>query len=301
MFRRTTALSYRLFLAGIVLFAVGATAPAFAAEDDSDKREEITLSPATKQHKITASATKQDSFKVINTGETTYSFTVYARPYFVEGEDYQPVYTTDEKRSDAYSWVQFDKTAWTIKPGETAQVNYTIRVPANASPGGHYGVLFAETDPSDADEGTQSVLRTKRVGSVLSVTVPGDIKRAGEVLETNIGRLQFEPPLETTTRIQNTGNIDFDATQTLTVKDVFGRVKYKDSAVRTIFPDTTRKVDFDWQSAAWFGLYRVDLKTAFLDKDTTTSRLVMVVPLWLLLVGPLVIAGSSYALVQRRR
>lgn len=56
-------------------------------------------------------------------------------------------------------------------------MNYIINTPANAVPGGHYGAVFFNS-PDNSDGGTISMNR--RIGSLLLVTVPGDIVVAPE-------------------------------------------------------------------------------------------------------------------------
>ena len=295
--------NYRLAIVGSLFMLITGlifASQARAVESDEAPREQITLSPVSKTHTIKSGESLKDSFKVINSGDTDFSFSVYARPFSVSGEQYEQDFVSLTKRSNAYRWVQFEKTNWEIKPGDTVTVNYTLRVPDGATPGGHYGVMFAETQPKDSN-GDSSVVRNKRVGSVLKVRVEGDIVEKGKQLSFDAPFLQNRPPLISTERIENTGNVDFDVTQVMTVKDIFGRTKYTDKKIQTVYPDTTRALEFNWEDVNWFGLYKVEMNSEFLDQSQDSSNYVLLAPAWLLVVAVLAVIGGGYAFFRHNR
>ena len=272
---------------------------ASAADEAKGDTSSITLSPTSQRYTIDAGKQQTNKLTVLNTGDTTVTFFVYGRPYAVTGEDYQPSFTSTASNSDAYKWVSFDKTEWQLEAGKSVDVPYTFRVPVGAAPGGHYGVLFVETKaPSGSG---QAVVRNKRLGSILLATVNGNYRTSGNYLDTSIGSYQPRSPLETTTRIQNTGNVDFDTTQTLTVSDLFGNVKYTGEKKFTIFPDSVRATKMSWENSPWFGLYKVKATTAFLDQNHTKESLVLVAPRWMLLVLFIAVVGGAVYAFRRRR
>lgn len=263
--------------------------------------DSITLSPVGKRFEIEAGATRKDSFKVINDGQSAYNFTVYARPYSVKDELYTPDFSTDKQNADVFRWVQFDKSSYRLEAGGSVDVTYTVRVPANASPGGHYGVLFAETQPSNQTQGN-AVERKKRVGSILYVTVDGDVKTGGRLLSTSVPFFQFGLPLTARQRVQNSGNTDFLVKNTMTVSDMFGQKKFVGEREVPVLPATTRDIAFEWPSANWLGVYRVDLRTTFLDTKNTSTQYVFMMPVWVYLVVALLIgARIAYAVSRHKR
>lgn len=267
-----------------------------------DDREEITMSPTTQKHEIEAGESYTGSFKVINSGKTDYTFLVYTKPFSVKGEEYSTDYSSSSERADADRWVQFDTTEAQLKPGDEKEISYTVQVPEDASIGGHYAVLFAETQPDDKEAQGSQIIRKKRVGMVLRVNVAGDIRESGTVLESSLPFLQFSSPLASSLRIENSGNVDFDAQSSIRISDAFGSLKYSaDKPDTTVYPDTIRRIDYAWNDVSWFGIYKVVLSAKYLDKDYLVSRYVLVIPQWLIV---LVIIGGAfglYALYQRRR
>ncbi|MEB0161191.1 hypothetical protein, partial [Pseudomonas sp. AH2 (2023)] len=79
-----------------------------------------------------------------------------------------------------------------LNPGENVEVPYTISVPADATPGGHYSVIFAETQVA---EDTGQIARKKRVGAIVYATVDGDYIMSGRQISGSIDWLQLGGPV----------------------------------------------------------------------------------------------------------
>lgn len=263
--------------------------------------ESILLSPTSKRYGLKAGTERSDTFKIINDGQSSFDFVTYSRPYSVTGEEYSADFVSNAKNADAYKWIQFDQPSYQVAPGESVDVKYTIRVPANATPGGHYGVLFAETLPNSQSQGT-GVKTKKRVGSILYVTVEGDVTRSGKLLGTDVAFLQFNAPLKASQRIANSGNTDFEVKTIVEVSDVFGGVKHRSERNLAVLPDSIRKIAYDWDSPAWLGLYKVELNTSFLDTKSSTSHYVLIVPIWVYItLGVLILLRVTYAFKRHRK
>lgn len=287
-------------IAGLTAFSLVSSVPAYAAEPTDTIVESIVLSPVSKHYDMAAGSSTSDTFKVINDGKVAYDFVVYARPYSVSDESYQPDFVSKPQNADAYKWVQFDKPSYHIEPGQTIDVLYTVRVPKGSTPGGHYGVLFAETQPSGETQGNV-VKRTKRVGAILYMTVKGDIRTAGSLQGVDVPFFQFNRPLTTAQRVKNTGNVDFTAKTSMKVYDLFGGQKFTTTREYPVLPSTIRRAAVEWPDASWLGLYRVELTTSFLDTKSSSTHYVLLVPVWVYLtLGLLIGARVLYAVAHRR-
>lgn len=286
-------------IVAVLLSAVTAFTPITTAL--AQDTEKLTLSPTSKRYEVDAGSSQRDSIRVINNGETEYDFAVYARPYSVNNEQYEPNFEEVTPHSQAYRWVQFDKTDFTLKPGEEVTVNYAVRVPEDAAPGGHYGVIFAETQPKD--EGSGNVIaRKKRAGSIIYANVDGDIKREGTVSHTDIPFWQQRPPLTASGRVENTGNIDFEVASYLKVQNIFGATVHEASRTQPVLPDTTRAFSLEWDGAPQLGLYKAETTFAFLDQQKVTAGYVLLMPSWLpVFLVILLVAGVGYVVARRFR
>ena len=277
------------------------SATANAAEDTAGSAESILLTPTSKRYELDAGSSKTDALKVVNNGSSRLSFIVYARPYGVEGEVYKSNYDSEAKNADAYKWVQFDQASFELEPGQSTDITYTIRVPKNATPGGHYGVLFAETQVSGDVNGT-TIAQKKRIGAIMYAQVNGNVSTSGQFIGSSVPLFQYRAPLQIAQRVKNSGNMDFTVKDSVRVYDVFGGLKYKYDKDAVIFPATTRSIVNDWQNPAWIGVYRVEQKAVFLDTSKTSSNYVILVPVWVYLtVIGLIGARVLYAFVLRKR
>ena len=276
-----------------------AASPASAATEPGVER--ITMSPTSSDYSVDAGKTINDKLTIINDGAVAYDFLVYARPYSVSSEAYEPNFTATPKNADLYAWVQFAQTKYHLEPGASTKINYTIRVPEGAAPGGHYGVIFVETQPS-GQAATGSVLRKKRVGSIIYATVNGSYKNEGTANEVDIPFWQVQPPLHVSMKAKNTGNTDFIDTTRVVVKDVFGRVKHDATKDYVVLPQTTRKINSDWTGASWFGLYKVDVEQKVLGKTTASSGYVLMMPRYLpVALIVILLIGGLYAAYHRKK
>jgi hypothetical protein len=293
MITRTHLFSVGFAAAVLTAITLGFT-PAQAIEGES-----IVLSPASARIQVGAGETVKDTIKVINDGTTSYDFSVYSSPYSVANGTYEPNYTEKKSNADLYTWVTYDKKSYSLNPGESVDVPYTITVPADAAPGGHYGVLFAETEVPA--EGSGQIARKKRVGAIVYATVKGDYITAGKQLDAKIDWLQLGGPITATLSVENTGNTDFTMTELMQVKNVLGGTVYEKTNDRTLLPKTTRDINLAWTGGPIMGLYNVKVESKILDKVTTKQSWVLLMPMWVLVLSVLAIVGIIYWLFRRRR
>jgi hypothetical protein len=279
---------------GLATMTSALALPVSAADTDS-----VAVSPGMQRIEAKAGATEAGKFTVINDGATPYNFIIYSRPYSVTNESYDPQFEKTSKNTDLYQWVKFAEVSYHLAPGERVEIQYELQVPASAAPGGHYGVIFAETQPESGQEA--SVLRKKRVGSIVLVNVDGRVSREGKMLNSAAAFWQTSPPLTTSNRVENSGNTDFQANVLTKVTDLFGSVKYSEQKDYVVYPGTIRNIMFSWTNAPWFGLFKVNQTVTVLDTPTNTSHFVLLAPRWLaLVVIILLIIGAGYGLLQRK-
>lgn len=293
-----------LLIAVLILF-VSVMIAALPAYAQVSTNESITLSPAARKFTVKPGDTVNDKLTIVNDGGTGYDFLVYARPYSIDVNDtlyVSPDFTNATKNGDLYSWAKFPQTKFHLDAGKSMDIDYSIAVPAAAAPGGHYGVIFAEIQPSDTAAAGNTVVRKKRVGSLMYATVEGDVKLAGNTAGGEIPFWQFEPPLHTTVAAKNTGNTHFTDTTQLVVRDVFGTIKFQTAKDFQILPGTTRTMNLNWDNASWFGLYRVETEQKFLDKIDKSAGYVLMMPRFMpALFIVIVIVGGVYVFARRRK
>lgn len=292
------ALTVAFVLTGVV--SSPTTAIAQSNDSKSSQVSSITLSPAVNRPNFNSGTISEKEIKIINTGEQSYEFVVYAGPYSVKTETYDPDFVTVNKSNQAYQWISFDKTKYAIKPGQTIDIPYKIIIPKDAAPGGHYAVIFAETQPPSS--GQTSVERKKRVGSLMYMTINGAVKMAGKVEDWTSSLWQTKLPLAADVRVRNDGNTHFLTNTHITYQDIFSRDKLKYNQEAIVMPGTTRRISANWSHPPLPGVYKVSGHIELLGKtETLPYKYILYTPLWLLYsVAGIVIVVVGAGLLKKR-
>jgi hypothetical protein len=261
-------------------FSIGYGGSTYAATTPA---QSITISPTSIDQSLQPGSVANGSFQIINSGDTEYTFRVYAAPYRVTGEDYNPDFTALPGAPNVSSWVKLSSPSTKVGARQSLTVNYSIHVPAGTSAGGYYAVAFAQTQPLPSP--TTGVVITDRVGEIFYLRVAGNAKQSGSLLTWQSNFLQ-KPPLTAAVRIEDTGAYNFPTTVNIRVKNVFGRTVYSFTTTRQILPQTVRHITIPWKSTPSIGFFKVSgtakllnstnqLPTKYVLVVSQTIRLVM--------------------------
>lgn len=224
----------------------------------------ITVTPTSIDKTILPGQTVKGQTQVLNQADSPFDFKVYAAPYSVTGEEYDPSFTPIPGATDVSSWIKLKAAKKRLEPFSVSPLDYIIAVPADAKPGGYYAVIFAETESKV--EGT-GVTTQKRVGTVAYIKVAGDTVERGRVITWSVPWLQ-EPNMIQTLRIENSGSSHFAATIRTTVKDLFGSTKLSYAQRRNVLPEKIRRVDIVWEKTPALGIFKVDGNVEILGNTT---------------------------------
>jgi hypothetical protein len=214
----------------------------------------ITVTPTAIDVTVNPGQTVTGQTQVLNQADSPFDFKVYAAPYSVNGEEYDPSFTPIPGATNVSSWISLRAAKKRLEPFSLSTVDYRIAVPTDAKPGGYYAVLFAETESKV--EGT-GVTTQKRVGTVVYIKVAGEMVERGQVITWKVPWLQA-PNLTQTMRIENTGSAHFAATIRTNVKDLFGATKLSYTQKRNVLPEKIRKIDIVWEKTPPLGIFKVD-------------------------------------------
>ena len=157
-----------------------------------------------------------------------------------------------------------------IKAKQTKQIEVRIAVPADAEPGGHYGMVrFSNSAPELDQTGVAIVGST---GPLILVRVSGDVREHLDIKEffvsrDNTRRGWFEAsPVTFVERIQNSGNVHVQPTGDLTITDMFGKniatLKVNEQK-GNILPSSVRKFEQTLNKKRMFGRYTATVSLAY--------------------------------------
>ena len=299
--------------------ALGATAPP-AHADDTDG---ISGSPASESgpdgrsrfsYEAAPGQQLSDNYNVINTGTTAQVMRVFATDAFNTDDGGYGLLDTDAQAVDAGAWVTFQNGAKFVDvplaPGESHLVEFTLTVPADASPGDHAaGIVTSVTSPQG------QILVDRRVATRLYVRVPGDLQAA---LTVGSIAADYQPtlnPLDGTSTVtftvRNSGNIALSATMLVGVNTYFGigAAPAIREQLDEMLPRSTRVVTIKVPGVAQLGYLNsyVSLAPAVAENTTSPGPLAVVdrdtvtfaVPWWLVIA--LVVGGAVYLIARVRR
>ncbi|MEU0561460.1 DUF916 domain-containing protein [Dactylosporangium maewongense] len=175
----------------------------------------------------------EDTMVVANRGTAPLNLAVYAADGFTTGTGQLDLITKDKKSIGIGVWVHANPGTIAIKPGESADVPFTVTVPDNATPGDYVGgIVTSLTQPNDAE----GINVERRLGIRVKLRVSGEIKPNLAIEDLHVdyaGSLNpFAKGTATVTyTIHNTGNAILSAQQTVSVSGPFGWLRTEASGI----------------------------------------------------------------------
>ena len=177
---------------------------------------DISISPLKHEMSIEKWSSDIKTIKIKNDGDT--AVTLYsAKEDFIAGDDSGfPRFIKPEDLPNPElsltNWINLENESITLAAWESRQVRFTVNVPRNSEPGGHYWVIFFGPE---AEQWAQlSVIQ--RLWVLLLIDVPGEVKIAWEFTELAIWNKQADTflakesfdnfPIEFSTLFNNSWN-----------------------------------------------------------------------------------------------
>ncbi len=146
------------------------------------------------------------------------------------------------------TWINANPTV-TLEAGGTETIPFTITIPSDARPGGHFAAIFWGTSPPN-DNGQVTV--GARVGVLLLLRVAGDITEKGGINEFNTlnsDKFYTNKQMTFVYRFQNAGDDRLLPEGTLKIKNIFGATVQQlnaNESLGNILPGSTRKFQVNW-------------------------------------------------------
>ena len=245
-------------------------------------RLEVTVNP---------DATNTQVIKVRNESQDTKTITVSVRDFVVTDNKGTPNFIDDfsedlNNRWAASSWIQVSPSLLTLKPGETKSLTLTVLPPANALPGGHYAaVVYSPKSNSLYSSATGASIQTN-VGSLIYVTVPGDINQKATIQSFTVPGFSEFGPIDFKATIKNSSDIHIQPVGAITIKNWFGgKTAQLNLDSTNIFPYTSRDFQNTLNKKWLFGRYKATLQTVYgTAGDLITANIFFWIIPWRLLI-----------------
>lgn len=292
-----------LAFATIVGAAAGSGLPLSIRAQET--KEGIGISPTSLTLAADAGQEITGEVTVINPGDESVSYRLYASNFRIRNEEYEKDFDLDDPETTApVSWFDLPDEPGRLEGQGQQKVSYTIRVPQDAASQGYYGVIFAETMDEKAD--ASGVTRRKRVGSLVYLTVNGAaVNHRARLVSFDVPRWQRSSPVKATVRLGNEGNVHYQVAGELRLKNLLGRTVQTATIDAIVVPDTIRKLSYELAAPRAAGIYRVEGHVSVRGQSSgLKSKWVMVAsPLWLVVwaLGLLMLIISIMLIKKSRR
>ncbi len=218
----------------------------------------VTVTPPLVQLTIGRGESWTSSLKVVNTNP--YEVTYYAQvmDFSADGEGgaaaRSPI--VGGASIGLASWVSVPAESITVPSGSSAEVPFTVNIPAGASPGGHYAAILIGTQPPRASASGASVAVSSFVSSLLFVRIEGEVVEKGRIREFRTERDWYQTnEASFLLRFENTGNTHLLPRGLITIYNMWGKERgvlpiNESSSFGNVLPQSVRKFEFSWKGDA---------------------------------------------------
>ena len=230
--------------------------------------------------------------KVINSND--FDITVYAHAvnFAPQGETGQgkfiPVFEEMTEGSTLAEWIDISSIPVTVQKERSMTIPFTVQVPEEASPGGHFAAILISTQPQKVE--SMSVKTAQVVTSLFFVRIAGDVHEKGSIRSFSPTKSFLQSPEATfELRFENKGNVHLQPRGDIVIYNMWGKERGKipinhQTHFGNVLPESIRKFEFSWkgeQSIADIGRYKAVASLAYglnQKQFTTQSTYFWVIP-----------------------
>ncbi len=285
------------------------------------KAEALSLSPVRLELKGNPGDTITEEILLTNETSTPQTFYSSFANFEAQGETGNPSFV--DPKEGLGTWMNIVSSV-VLPPNASKEVPFSIKIPNNAEPGGHFAVVFFGDTPK---EKTDQLAIGSQTGVLVLLSVNGEVKQGGGVTQFNLKdnkHFYNTLPVGFEYKFQNSGNDRIKPEGFLRIRNTFFLLAKKldgNPVEGNILPNSTRKFDLTWVNQAretdyvepvnplldffddvkyqWknfsFGLYSASLDLSFSDlKFDEGKRLFFFVFPWQLLIVVFVVLMLVY-------
>lgn len=210
----------------------------------------ITISPPIIEFDVRPGDTIVDTIKLYNETEETKILNGAVQTFKALNETGAPSFSSVEESTGLATWLKLDEAAITLAPAERKDILFSINIPDNAEPGGHFaGVLWTPSETT-ALEGS-GVGVTVKTGTLILVRVAGEISETGRLVGFTADKTSYNYlPANFSIRFENLGNVHLKPVGAIEITNLLGRKVTSlpiNGDLSNVLPESIRKFDATWQ------------------------------------------------------
>lgn len=216
------------------------------------------------------------SVEVSNRSRERRTFDLYAGSAEVDGDEFR--FGEGRDRNELAGWVTVDQPIVIIEPWETAEVEATIAVPAAASEGERYAVLWAQSAVAPTEWDNVGAVRRVGIRLYIDVGAGGEAPSGFDIGEITAARGPDGAPT-VSAEVLNTGGRALDIGGLVTLTDGPGSMRagpYHVTTPTTLAPDAVGQVTARLDPELPLGPWRLELTlTSGTVKRTASATLTL--------------------------
>ncbi|MGB7958166.1 MAG: hypothetical protein WCF77_05020 [Minisyncoccia bacterium] len=256
----------------------------------------LTITPPFFELNVNPGDVWSSSIKVVNTNAS--DLQVHAVTMgFVASDDqghgnFIPMSQLADDGEALANWITVSGAPVTVPRGGSADVPFTINVPADASPGGHYAGILIGTGAPAPQPGMSQVGVSSFISALIFVRVSGDVTESANIQEFSADRSYYQTPdVRFSVRVQNTGDVHVRPVGMIEIYNAFGKERGEIPINQTgnlgyILPSSSREFDVSWQGVPNLldiGPYTAVLSLAY--GENGTKSVTRTIEFWILPIG----------------
>ncbi len=267
------------FVQSLVWLALASTPFVVAAQ--SSESLSLTLTPPLFQVTQAPGGVWSSVLRVVNTNKFDLAVTASVQDFRPDGETGNALLGERGGPNDRHlmsGWFTLPNGEIVIPRGTTGEIPFTIAVPEDASPGGHYAAIVVATRPGQLDGGSGAGI-SSGVTSLFFLRVPGDVVEEGAIRDFYAEKsIVQSPSARFALRFENTGNVHLVPEGTIVITNMWGKERgridiNKVNTFGNVLPESTRKFEFVWEgepSIFEFGRYEAVATLVFGEQSRQT-------------------------------
>ena len=208
---------------------------------------------------------------VSNQGQSPLPITMTAAGFGAAGTTGNP--QLDETiTTGVVAWTSISPKNFVLPAGESQTVTYIIEIPENAPPGGHYLTILAAIS-SGSSEGGTGITVGQRVGSLVLLSVSGDVVEKLEVSQFSAPSLAAKGPIDLSLLVKNSGNVHLRPIGKITIKSMLGGDPVElIIEPQNVLPNSEREFKATWDVGWKIGRYTAEYSALYGDSNAEVVR-----------------------------
>ena len=273
----------------------------------SESNNYFTVTPMSQRVSLKPGEVYNGSITVINpvNSEVDFNYKVEVTPYSVVGENYTADLATRMNYNMMVDWVKIEEPTGTLKPNNSKEIKFSIKVPKDAPGGGQYATIAVSQDQSSASkDGGVAVNNVFEMASLIYAEVAGETKHETEILENEIPGFVTSSPITLKALLKNSGNIHETATIIIEAKDFFSGNVLVDTEndankyTELVMPETTRAVERDInENLPALGIVHVEQTIYYNGEQSVVTKDVIICPVWFIILMAVTITAIIASIV----